>query len=920
METDFDRDCPRVGELRVDAMSRVATLWRNLVRRDRVERDLNDELSTVLELLVEEKVRSGMSAEEARRLARLELGGVESLKEQVRDARAGARVGWLLQDLRGGWRLLRKNPTFASVAILTLALGTGANTAIFQFLNGLRLRPLPVERPTELVSIGIDQHGRPRMGRRELGRSIFSEPLWQEIRAQQEAFSSVFAWGSGRWDLSTEGEIVWADGFYVSGSFFRTLGIRARVGRLLTETDDHTGCGSAGAVLSHEFWQARYGGDVNVIGQTISVDRRQFEIIGVVQPGFLGVEAGRAFDVALPLCAEPLLRGREEGTGKRDVWWLDVMGRLKPEWTIARAGSHLAALSPSVFQSTLPPAYTFAWQRDYAAFTLTAMDGSGGVSLLPSVAISVLWMLLGATGLVLLLTCANLASLMLARATARGPEIAVRVAIGATRGRLIAQLLTESALIAGLGAMAGFLVARWISGALLAFLNSGSLPVRIVVNLTPDWRVFAVTTFVAVLACLLFGLSPAVRATRRNPAAAMQPKGRSSSEGHEAITLRRGLVVVQLALSIILIVGALLSVRTLGKLNDVDLGFDPAVLVAAINLGRTSVQPAARLQAFEDIVARLHAVPRVRYAAETVIVPLSGADWNGQIVARGEVQNGEVHFNAVGVEYFRVMQIPVVSGRTFERQDRLDALRVAVVNEAFARRYVSSGDPLGQTFQMDGPLARAYHIVGVVGNTKILQVGEGAFLPIAYLSSAQEMVPTPSTLRVVVRTDAAPPSITPALTGAITDAVPGAAVSYDAVARYLDTLLLPQRLVAWLSGFFGVLALLIASIGLYGMMSYLVTSRRSEIGIRMALGAEPGRILRLVLRESGTLVACGLGSGIVLAAVVSRLAASLLYGLTPLDPVSFALGTGVLAGVALFATWFPAYSASKVAPMVALRE
>jgi putative ABC transport system permease protein len=425
-----------------------------------------------------------------------------------------------------------------------------------------------------------------------------------------------------------------------------------------------------------------------------------------------------------------------------------------------------------------------------------------------------------------------------------------------------------------------------------------------------------------VLVCVLFSLGPALRATRRDPATAMAAGGRSSTDGHDAMRLHRGLVVVQIAFSIVLVVGALLFVRTLRKLNDVDLGFDPAVLVASVDLRRTAVQPAARMQAFEDIVARLHTVAGVRYAAETVIVPLSGADWNGQIVTGGEVQGGDAHFNAVGIDYFRVMAMPLLRGRAFGRQDQPAAPRAAVVNQAFMRRYFPNEDPIGRTFQVNGSSGQrpTYHIVGLVNDTKFLQIGEAHTLPIAYLAAVQEMIPTPAALRIVVRTDMPAGSITPALTRAITAAAPGAAVSYDAVARYIDTLLLPQRLVAWLSGFFGLLAVLIASIGLYGIMSYLVTRRRIEIGVRMALGAEPGTVIRMIFAESGTLLAIGLVIGVALAALASRPAASLLYGLTPLDPASFALGAGALTCVALLAVWVPARRASKVAPIVALRE
>src|SRR5881396_3320360 len=691
----------------------------------------------------------------------------------------------MLHDLRYGMRILRKNPTFALVAILALALGTGANAAIFQLVNALRLRSLPVEQPNELVSIGIDRHGKGRVGRGYPGRSIFTEPLWQEIRSQQQAFASLFAWGNGRWDLSAEGEAVPAFGFYVSGGFFDALGVHARLGRLLTELDDQKGCGSPGVVLSHGFWQARLGGHPAVIGQTIMLDRRPFQVIGVTPAGFFGVEVGRTFDVALPLCAEALLRGQQAGTGRRAVWWLDMMGRLKPGWTVERAQAQVAAISPGVFQATVAPTYSADWAKNYTSFTLTARPAGTGVSNLRSAYATQLWALLGATGLVLLLTCLNLANLMLARSTVRGQEVAVRLAIGASRRRVVRQMLSESVLLAGLGAVGGLLLAT-------------------------------VTFFT----CVLFGLSPALKATRRDVANAMQPGGRSSTEGHEALALRRGLVVVQVALSMVIVVGALLFGRTLKNLAAVDLGFDPDVVVVAVDLSRTAVRPEARRQTFAAIVTRLQQVPGVRHAAEALIVPLDGSDWNGRIVTGGAVQDGDAHFDEVGGNYFRVMGTPLLAGRTFDGRDRPDAAKSAIVNETFARRYFQNADPIGKTFQMELPPGSpqpTYHIVGLVRDAKFLEVREertsaalrfsanessATFLPIAYLAVSQDSAPPPD-LRIVLRSAVPPASLPHALTPAITEVAPASAVSYDAVSNYIDRLLVTERLMAWLSGCFG---------------------------------------------------------------------------------------------------------------------
>ena len=839
------------------------------------------------------------------------------------------------QDLRYGMRILRRNPTFALVAILALALGTGANAAIFQLVNALRLRSLPVEKPHELVSIGIDQHAKGRVGRAYPGRAIFTEPLWQEIRSQQQAFSSLLAWGNGIWDLSTEGEAVLANGFYVSGSFFDALGVHAHIGRLFTELDDQRGCGSPGVVLSHGFWQGRLGGHLSVIGQTIMLDRRPFQVLGVTPPGFFGVEVGRTFDVAFPLCAEPLLRGQQAGTGRRAVWWLDIMGRLKPGWTMERAQAQVAAISPGVFQATVPPTYSADWAKNYTSFTLSARPASSGVSNLRSRYATQLWALLAATGLVLLLTCLNLANLMLARSTARGREVAVRLAIGASRRRLVRQMLSESVLLAGLGAMGGLLLAHWMSQTLVMFLNGRGG--GIFVDLTPDWRVFAFMATVTVCTCVLFGLSPALKATRRDLANTMQPGGRSSTEGHEALALRRGLVVVQVALSMVLVVGALLFGRTLKNLGAVELGFDPDVEVVAVDLSHTAVRPEARTQTFAAIVTRLHQVPGVRHAAEALIVPLSGSDWNGRIVTGGAVQDGDVHFNEVGGNYFRVMGMPLLAGRTFDSRDRPAAATAAIVNETFARRYFQNADPIGKTFQMELPPGSpqpTYHIVGLVRDAKYLQVREertsavyrfsanepsAMFLPMAYLAVSQDSAPPPD-FRIVLRSDVPAASLTHALTRAITDVAPAAAVSYDAVTNYIERLLVTERMMAWLSGFFGLLAMLVAAIGLYGVMSYLVTRRRIEIGVRMALGAEPRTVIRMMFAECGVLLVIGLAIGAALASVTLRYAAALLYGLSPMDATSFALAISGLGLASVLATWFPARRASRLAPTVALRE
>jgi putative ABC transport system permease protein len=824
------------------------------------------------------------------------------------------------RDLRFGLRLLLKSPTFSIIAVLTLALGTGANAAIFQLVNAVRLRAIPVERPQELVSIGINTKDKGRTGRFMNRRPFFSEPLWQALRQERQVFSHVFAWGISSWNLATDGEYQPARGLYVSGSFFPALGVTAQVGRLLTEGDDVKGCGAPGAVLTHGFWQSRYGGRLPIAGQTIALDGRSFEIVGVTPPGFFGVEVGRDFDVAVPLCAEPLFRGEQSGIGDAAVWYLDIMGRLKPGTTLAQVQAQLAAMSPAVFQATLPPRYDAETAKNYLAFEFTAAPAGTGVSGVRNAYETQLWILLGATGLVLLITCANLANMMLARSTAREREIAVRLAIGASRSRIVGQMFTESLLIAGLGAIGGALLARWLSQWLVMFLSTENN--RLFVDLSPDWRVFAFIASTGVLAALLFGLSPALKATGANPAMFMQAGGRSSTDSHERFTLRRALVVVQVALSMVLIVGALLFARSLHNLVTLEPGFrQDGILAVNVDIRRSSIPAAARRVTFAQVMDRVRAVPGVLHAAEAFIVPMSGSGWNQNVIIDGVLKEGNVNFNRVGGDYFRAMDTTLIAGRPFGPEDRLGAPETAIINESFARKYFGGANPIGRTFQLrmnQGDLQPHYRIVGLVRDTKYTDLRE-EFTPIGYFPAAQETQAGPF-LDMVVRSDLPLPAITPTLTRAVREVAPGSTVAYETLRTYVRDSLVTERLMASLSAFFGLIAMLIATLGLYGVMSYMVMRRTVEIGIRMALGADARTVVRMILGECGVLLAAGIVVGAALALVVSRWAASLLYGLKPWDPPSFAVAIGTLGLVSLLAAWIPARRASALTPTAALRE
>ena len=894
--------------------------WIRFLRRSRWDAERAAELQTYVAQEIDDNIARGMTPAEAARAAHRKLGNTTLIREEIYEMNTMRVVETVWQDLRYGIRLLRKNPTFSIVAVLTLALGTGANAAIFQLVNSVRMRALPVERPQELASIGIETSGTGRTGRFMSRRPFFSEPLWQVLKTEQQGFSHLFAWGNSGWNMATDGEYRASRGIYVSGNFFEALGVGAHVGRVLTASDDQKGCGAPGAVLAHGFWQSRYGGDPGVVGQTIMLDNRPFEILGVTPPEFFGVEVGRAFDVALPLCAEAILRGTQSGIGKGDVWFLDIMGRLKPRWTVERAQAQLEAVSPGIFQATVPPRYNPATAKDYLAFKFTARPAATGVSGVRSEYETQLWILLGATGLVLLITCANLANMMLARATAREREIAIRLAIGASRGRIIRQMLSESLLLASLGALGGAILSAWLSQGLVSFISTESS--QLFLDLAPDWRLFAFIASLAVAACLLFGLSPALKATGTRPGQAMQAGGRSSTDSHERFTFRRALVVIQVALSMVLIVGALLFTRSLRNLVTLDPGFRQDGIVAVnVDVRRATVDPASFLQTYAQVMDRVRAVPGVIHAAEAFIVPMSGSGWNQNVIIDGQQKEGIVNFNRVGPDYFRAMETPLLAGRAFGPEDRLGTTETAVVNETFAKMYFGGANPIGRTFQLvmnQGDPQPHYHIVGLVKDTKYQDLRE-EFTPIGYFPAAQERQVGPF-LDLVVRSDLPLSSITAAITRTVREVAPGATVAYDTVRTYVRDSLVTERLMATLSGFFGVLAMLIATIGLYGVMSYMVTRRQAEIGLRMALGADPGTVVRMVLGESGLLLLAGMAIGVLLAIGSTRWAASLLYGLQPWDPASLLLGVIALALVSFIAAWIPARRASRVAPTVALRS
>ena len=894
--------------------------WRRFFRRAQWDAERARELESYLAEEIADNVARGMSPDAARTAAHRKLGNPTRIREEIYTMNSLGFVETLWQDLRYGMRLLRRNPTFAIVAILTLALGTGANTAIFQLVNAVRLRTLPVERPDELVEVLIVKSPNGRTGMFMGSRPTLSNPLWERIRDEQRVFSTMVAWGRTSWNLAAGGEVRPAEGLFVNGDFFSGLGIAPAIGRLTAATDDVKGCAAPGAVISHAFWQREYGGDTSVLGRSILLDGHSFSIVGVAPASFHGVEVGRTFDVAMPICSDPIFRGPRTVLARSDAWFIAAFGRLKPGVTVEQANAQLAAISPSIFPAIVSPRYDAATAKDFAAFVLGARPAATGVSGLRNSYQNPLNILLGVTALVLLIACANLANLMLARATTREREIAVRLAIGASRARIVRQMLSESLLIAFMGALAGLLAARWFSAFLIRFLDTDGS--RTFVDLTLDVPVFVFTAAVAFTACLIFGLAPAVRATRTSVANTMKAGSRGQTDSRERFGLRRALVVVQVALSLVLVFGALLFVRTLRNLTQMDPGFRQAgVVLANLDYRKAGVAPDTIPALDRQVMERLRALPGVDAVAQVFTVPVSGNFWNDTVIIGGAPQPGSVNFNRVGPGFFQVMQTPLVTGRDFAPHDTRQSPHVAIVSESFAKKFFPGRSAIGQSFQVEGPVGDArpfIEIVGIARDTKYGDLRE-AFEPLIYLAMAQtdDVDPSPS---FALHAASAPAGVTAAVTRTIGELNPAIAVQYLVLDRQVRTSLLRERLMATLSSVFGGLAVLIATVGLYGVMAYTVARRRVEIGIRMALGADRHNVVRMIVKDAGLLLAAGVAIGASLALYAARSAGTLLYGLEPRDPATLAIAVAVLGSVSILASWIPARRASRLEPTAALRE
>ena len=908
----------------------VARHLRELRLEPHREAEIVEEVAQHLNDRYQELVSSGKPETDARRAVLAELNA-GSFTTQLRPliarereplpatAPAGSLFSGLGKDLRFGLRQLRLSPGFTVVAILSLALGIGANTAIFQLLDAVRLRTLPVPNPQQLADIKFVYAPNGRSGHFVSQFSNLTTGQWEQIHSQQQAFTDLAAWGTSVVNLNRTGEARFVPALYVSGNFFQTLGVAAAAGRLLSPSDDQKGCAAGAVDISYSFWQREFGGNPSVVGRTLSIAGLPFQVVGVTESGFSGIQVGRGLDVILPLCVEPLMDGENSVYSDPVGWWLAAIGRLKPGWTLERASAQLAAISPGILEATLPPQYDAQRRKDYLVMRLGAQPGATGVSHLRREYSTPLWLLMGIAGIVLLIACANLANLMLARAAARQREIAVRLALGASRSRLVRQLLSESLLLAILGAGAGAALAQVLSRTLVSFLATSNS--RLFVDLHMDWRVLAFTAALAALTCLLFGLAPALQASHTAPGDAMKATARSTTAGPNRFGLRRALVVSQVALSLMLVVAAVLFVRTFGNLVNLNAGFEQNhILVADMDYSTLKLPKERRTSYKLDLLAQIRAIPGVTAAATAQMIPLSGSSWNDDIEIPDSGKKGVPWFNQVSPGFFRTMGTPLIAGRDFQDTDDASAPSVAIVNQEFARKFFDGANPLGKTFKMSyGPRHPIlFQIIGMAADSKYGDLREPNS-PQVYLAEAQTWQPDMDA-QVVIRSDTGLESLTSAVKRTVAQASPEAVLNFKVFRTMVRDGLVRERLMATLSGFFGGLAALLAVIGLYGVISYMVVRRRNEIGIRMALGAARSNIVSLVMGEAGILVAIGVAIGAALSVATASTVRTLLFGLTPTDPLTFVLAIAGLALVATLATLLPARRAAALDPMVALRD
>jgi predicted permease len=910
---------------------RLRLKWLDLFGRRQLHADLDEEIRSHLAMETQRRIAAGESPEAARTNALRELGSVDLVAENTRDVWAGNAVESLLQDVRFGLRMLSRNPGFTIVAVIILALGIGANAAIFSGINGLLLQKVPVNKPDELVRfrwIGKNdaltsrgEYGYAKDGEEDAG-TTFPYPMYQQFQANNQTLVDVIAFSPmGSVNVVADGQGEIASAFIVSGNYFRVLGVKAVAGRTLTADDDRPDA-QAAAVISAGYWKRRFGGDPKIVGKIVTAANVPVTIVGVIAPDFTGIQyaVNHAPDVSFPLAmtaqVSPAIPGRpflSQGTN----WWLQIVGRLKPGTTAQQVQANLETVFENTthahlnayIESLTPEQRETSRNRNRLDVPhLRISSASHGTYDVYSTALRQAGILSVVVVLVLLIVCANVANLLLSRAAARQKEISIRLSIGATRIRLIRQVLTESVLLASMGAVLGMFAAYW--GKQLLPGPAAEAPL--------DWRFFLFVFVLAFAAGVLFGVMPAFRTTADRSGAALKENSRTIVRSNGLLS--KSLLVAQVAISLILLIGAGLFMQTLRNLRQADVGFNPNNIVLFEVDPRLNRYDDAKIASrYREILERLQGVPGVRAATFSDIALLTGGQISDDIFVEGrsypEGPQSAIHHLEVDENFFDVVGIPLLAGRMFTSGDAATAPKVAIFNEAAARKFFPNEGPIGKRCGYSPETKTLLEIVGVVRDAKYDNV-RGTSPPTIYVPAWQNQLGPAS---FEVRTALDPSGFAPVIRDAVREVDPNLAVTkMSTQMEEMDGLFEQERLFARAYTLFGTLSLVIASIGLFGLMSYNVTSRANEIGIRIALGQERSSVVYMVMRESLSLVAIGVLIGLAASWGAGRFISSLLYGLGPNDSLTISLAGLTIIAVSAIAAYLPARRASRVDPMVAL--
>ena len=890
---------------------RVKSVWRRLRHPGRSEAELDEEVQSYFDAMIERLISRGMTREEARRAARLEFEHPNRVKERVRESQTGAGLDSTLHDLRYALRMMRKSPGFTAIAVLSLALSIGASTAVFSLMDVLLIRPLPVSKPDRLTLLTMDRT-----------RYSFSYPLYEQVHDRNSVFSGTFAWFRVMVQVPEGANMLLIPAVYGSGEYFQTLGVTASAGRVFSPSDDRPAGGDEGpvAVISDALWARQYARDPAAVGRIVTINGVAVAIIGVLPPGFFGVDVGAAPDIWLPLNLARRLGDNARCFDSASCYFLHVMGRLRPGISTTQAQAGLRIISGPSLEATVLPGMRTDRKAAYLAQTIRSEPGRSGLASYGLRVKDPLEVLMALVALVLLIACANIANILSARASARFREVAVRLAIGAARGRVIRQFLTESLVLAAAGAAGGLLFSFWATRFLAGVLSTSDSPVRL--DLNPDWRVLLFVTAAAVGSGILFGIGPSLRGTRQGLAGVLKERSRQMRSGESGFGVGKVLLGVQVALSVILLAAAGLFAGTLIRLLTLHPGFDPdSLTVISIVNSRPPLEGQAVVRLFERLVERARAIPGVESATQLSTTPLSNGGWSEAFAIPGRPDLSEdqrlADINAVGAQFTRTMGVPLVAGRDFNAGDNQQSEDVVLISENAARRWFPDGDALGAQISLSEPgRTGARRIVGIVGDSKYMSLREEIPLTV-YVPAAQSNQGG----LIAIRTGLPVAATYAAFRRILSEEAPGMPVrTIKTMRQQVDESLSTERLTAYLSVFVGALALLLTAVGLYGILAYAVARRSGEIGIRMALGAQRPAVIWLVVREAMAQTAAGMAAGVVIVALTSRAIRSMLFDVRPNDPATIAAAVGILLLVCLIAASLPARRASKLDPVDALRE